>query len=104
MCSSDLIGEKTALKLIQQYDDISGILANLHELTPSQRNKIEEDLDMLHVSRKLAEIHCEVPLSVSVEEARWNNVSHDTLSLVDDLELKVLRRFLVGSNVLVASI
>ncbi|WP_397545331.1 5'-3' exonuclease [Rossellomorea vietnamensis] len=97
------IGEKTAMKLIQQYQDISGILANLHELTPSQRKKIEEDLDMLHVSRKLAEIHCEVPLSVSVEEARWEHVSHDTLTLVDELELKVLRRFLVGSNVLAAS-
>ncbi|NMH70450.1 5'-3' exonuclease [Bacillus sp. RO3] len=97
------IGEKTALKLIQQYRDISGILANLHELTPSQRRKIEEDLDMLHVSRKLAEIHCEVPLSVSVEEARWNYVSLETLSLVDELELKVLRRFLVGSNVMAAS-
>ncbi|PFA70096.1 flap endonuclease [Bacillus sp. AFS015802] len=97
------IGEKTALKLIQQYEDISGILANLHELTPSQRKKIEEDLDMLHVSRKLAEIHCEVPLTVSIQEARWNNVSHDTLSLVDELELKVLRRFLAGSNVMMAS-
>lgn len=97
------IGEKTALKLIQQYKDISGILDNLHKLTPSQRKKIEADLDMLHVSRKLAEIHCGVPLSVSVEEARWNNVAHETLSFVDDLELKVLRRYLVGSNVMVAT-
>lgn len=97
------IGEKTALKLIQQYNDISGILDHLHELTPSQRKKIEADLDMLHVSRKLAEIHCGVPLSVSEEEARWNNVAHETLSFVDDLELKVLRRYLVGSNVMVAT-
>ncbi|BCB04467.1 5'-3' exonuclease [Bacillus sp. KH172YL63] len=96
------IGEKTALKLIQQYDDISGILENLNQLTPSQRKKIEEDLEMLHVSRKLAEIHCEVPLTVSIEEARWSHVSQDTLSIVDELELKVLRRFLMGSNVMTA--
>ncbi|WP_064091398.1 5'-3' exonuclease [Rossellomorea aquimaris] len=97
------IGEKTAVKLIQQFDDIDGILNNLDKLTPSQRKKIEGDLDMLHVSRKLAEIHCEVPLSVSFQDAKWNNVSQETMTVVEELELKVLRRYLITANVMVAS-
>src|SRR5690606_35138897 len=64
------IGEKTALKLVKQYQDIEGILANLDKLTKGQRTKIEQDLKMLHLSRKLAAIHCEVPLEFSLENSR----------------------------------
>jgi 5'-3' exonuclease len=97
------IGEKTAVKLIQEYGDISGILNNLDRLTPSQRKKIETDLDMLHVSRKLAEIHCEVPLPLSIENAVWSHVSHSSISYIEELELKVLRRFLLSAESLIAS-
>lgn len=34
------IGEKTALKLVQEYDSIEGILENLDQLTPSVRKKL----------------------------------------------------------------
>jgi 5'-3' exonuclease len=63
------IGEKTALKLVQEYGSIEGILANLENLSPSVRKKIENDLDMLHLSRRLAEIHCEVPVACSLESS-----------------------------------
>ncbi|WP_338776690.1 5'-3' exonuclease [Metabacillus sp. FJAT-52054] len=66
------IGEKTAYKLIQEHTSIEGILESLHMLTPSQRKKIEEDIEMLHLSRSLAEIHCEVPLELAIEEAVLN--------------------------------
>ncbi|OPA76778.1 flap endonuclease [Paenibacillus selenitireducens] len=56
------IGEKTAYKLVQQYQSVEGILENLHELTKSVRTKIEADLDMLHLSRDLARIRCDVPI------------------------------------------
>ncbi|NQD64553.1 5'-3' exonuclease [Bacillus haikouensis] len=97
------IGEKTAVKLIQEYEDIEGILNNLDKLTLSQRKKIEADLDMLHVSRKLAEIHCEVPLPLSIENAVWSNVSDASISYIEELELKVLRRFLLSADSLIAS-
>jgi 5'-3' exonuclease len=97
------IGEKTAVKLIQEYDDIEGILNNLDKLTPSQRKKIEADLEMLHVSRKLAEIHCKVPLPLSIENAVWSHVSDSSISYIEELELKVLRRFLLSAESLIAS-
>ena len=63
------IGEKTALKLLLKYGTIEGILENLGELTKGQRTKIEENLEMLHLSRKLAAIHCEANVQCSLEEA-----------------------------------
>lgn len=66
------IGEKTAYKLIQQFASIEGLLDNLDQISPTVRKKIETDLDMLHLSRKLATIHCEAPLDeLNDEHCRW---------------------------------
>ncbi|WP_026771296.1 MULTISPECIES: 5'-3' exonuclease [Sediminibacillus] len=65
------IGEKTALKLLAEFGSIEDILANLEKLSNGIRKKIEENLDMLHLSRKLAEIHCEVPIECALEDAIW---------------------------------
>ncbi|MFJ7935692.1 5'-3' exonuclease H3TH domain-containing protein [Sporosarcina sp. NPDC096371] len=62
------IGPKTALKLIKEYGSVEGVIESLHELTPAMRKKIEEDMEMLLLSRKLAEIHCELEMDDSVEE------------------------------------
>ncbi|MEK5390993.1 5'-3' exonuclease H3TH domain-containing protein [Margalitia sp. FSL K6-0131] len=92
------IGEKTALKLIQQYGSINELLSNLHQLTPSQRKKIEEDLDMLHMSRELAEIRCDVPLTFRIEESVLTDITPAFLTYIDELELKSIRRHLIGSK------
>lgn len=92
------IGEKTALKLIQQYGSINELLSNLHQLTPSQRKKIEEDLDMLHMSRELAEIRCDVPLTFRIEESVLTDITPEFLTYIDELELKSIRRHLIGSK------
>ncbi|MDV2583698.1 5'-3' exonuclease H3TH domain-containing protein, partial [Alkalibacillus haloalkaliphilus] len=49
------IGEKTALKLLKEFEHVDGIVANLDKLSKSYRTKIEQDLEMLHLSRRLAE-------------------------------------------------
>ncbi|KQL55446.1 5'-3' exonuclease [Heyndrickxia shackletonii] len=92
------IGEKTALKLIQQYGSINELLSNLHQLTPSQRKKIEEDLDMLHMSRELAEIRCDVPITFRIEESVLTDITPAFLTYIDELELKSIRRHLIGSK------
>ena len=89
------IGEKTGLKLLQAYHSIEGILENLESLTAGQRAKIEEDLSMLHLSRKLAKIHCEVDVSQPLNEAIFQI---DQLQMEDkfqELELKNLNNILL---------
>jgi 5'-3' exonuclease len=62
------IGPKTALTLLKQYGSIEGVLAALDELTPVRRKRIEEGMEMLHLSRKLAEIHCDLEVSDQIED------------------------------------
>lgn len=62
------IGPKTALQLIQQYGSVDGVLQNLDQLKPSQRNKISENKDILILSQKLASINLDVPINKSLEE------------------------------------
>lgn len=88
------IGEKTALKLIQQFEHVDGVVSNLDQLTKGQRAKIEQDIEMLHLSRKLAAIHCEVPIQYSVEEAHLKINREKVLGKFEEVEFKGLSRFL----------
>ncbi|MBB6452342.1 5'-3' exonuclease [Salirhabdus euzebyi] len=88
------IGEKTALKLLQEYKTIEGILENLDHLSKGIKKKIEENLDMLHLSRTLAKIHCEVPVSCSLEEALWKMDNEQVLRKFDELEFKSLMKLI----------
>ena len=63
------IGEKTALKLLKEFEHVEGIISNLDRLSKSHKTKIEQDLEMLHLSRILAEIKCDVPVTCNLEEA-----------------------------------
>ncbi len=62
------IGPKTALAFIKEYGSIDGVLEALAELTPARRKRVEEGMDMLHLSRQLAEIHCNLPVAQEIEE------------------------------------
>lgn len=62
------IGPKQALQLIQTHGNIEGVLASLDRLKPAQRKKIEEQKDMLLLSKELAEIKRDIPLDVPIEE------------------------------------
>ncbi|MFE0557321.1 MULTISPECIES: 5'-3' exonuclease [Paenibacillus] len=84
------IGEKTAVKLIQEYETVEGILANLESLTKGVRTKIEADLEMLHLSRSLAEIHCEVPMECELELCRLSVDHERALTKLEELEMKSL--------------
>ncbi len=86
------IGEKTAMKLIQDHGDIESLLANLSILTPSQQKKIEQDKEMMYLSRELAEIHCEVPIRIDLEEADWRGVPKSAFEIVQEHELNTVRR------------
>jgi 5'-3' exonuclease len=86
------IGEKTALKLLQDYASIELILANLAVLPPSVRLKIEADLDMLHLSRDLARIRCDVPITCLLEECIWSPDFQKLSAKFLELEFKGLQQ------------
>ncbi|MCP3027396.1 5'-3' exonuclease [Halobacillus sp. A5] len=90
------IGEKTALKLLIQHKTIEGILENLEVLTKGQRSKIEQDLEMLHLSRKLAAIHCEADVECSLEDALFFIDEARMASKFDELEFKNWQKNIIG--------
>ncbi|WP_334073828.1 MULTISPECIES: 5'-3' exonuclease [Paenibacillus] len=81
------IGEKTALKLVQEHGSVEGILDNLSALSKSVRTKIENDLDMLHLSRRLAEIRCDVELECCIDECRFEMNAASVASKFEELEM-----------------
>ncbi|MDU2241030.1 MAG: 5'-3' exonuclease H3TH domain-containing protein [Paenibacillus sp.] len=81
------IGEKTALKLVQEHGSVDGILAHLDQLSKSVRAKIEADLDMLHLSRQLATIRCDIELECDVETCRLELNPAQVVSKFEELEM-----------------
>lgn len=81
------IGEKTALKLVQEHGSVDGILAHLDQLSKSVRAKIEADLDMLHLSRQLATIRCDIELECDVEACRLQLNPAQVVSKFEELEM-----------------
>jgi DNA polymerase I len=60
------IGEKTAVKLIQDYGDLETVLAKVADITPKGvAEKIRAHVDMARLSQELATIHTDVPLPCS---------------------------------------
>ncbi|MHA6485289.1 5'-3' exonuclease [Paenibacillus sp. strain BS8-2] len=84
------IGEKTAHKLIQEHGSIEELLANLEQISKTIRTKIEADLDMLHLSRQLATIQCNVPLDTHIDHCGWGYDRETVLGKFEELEFKSL--------------
>ena len=63
------VGEKTAIKLIQQFGTLEGLYAHLDEVKgDSLRAKLAEQKDMAFLSRELVTIHTSVPLRVGLDD------------------------------------
>ena len=64
------IGPKTALTLIKKYGTVEGVIEALDELTPARRKRIEDGMDMLLLSKKLAVIHCDIDVTDAIEKLK----------------------------------
>ncbi|MBD0380099.1 5'-3' exonuclease [Paenibacillus sp. WST5] len=88
------IGEKTATKLLVEYQTIDGILENLAALPKGVRAKIEAELDMLHLSRDLATIRLDAPVACALEDCEWAMERDKVISKFEELEFKGLMRLI----------
>lgn len=74
------IGEKTALRLLQEWGSVENLLKNLNRVKPeSIRRKIEENLEALRLSLDLARLRTDLPLEVdpkalSRKEPDWEGL------------------------------
>lgn len=91
------IGPKTALQLIQKYGSTDGVLVAIEELKPAQRKKIEENKQMLLLSKELAEIKCDIELDIPLDQIAVPKYTPDHIRLCEDLQLNLLARQLEKS-------
>lgn len=61
------IGEKTAIKLLEEFKDIESIYNNLDKIKETIRAKLEAGKDMAFLSKKLATIICDLPIEINCE-------------------------------------
>ncbi len=58
------VGEKTAVKLLQEFGDIDTLLANTDKLKGALKQKVETQVDQIRFSRFLATIKTDVPITL----------------------------------------
>ncbi len=74
------IGEKTGIKLVQEYKSIEGIYEHLDEIKGSVRTKLENDKESAFLSKKLATIVRNMPVEIDLDELRYRGADTQALA------------------------
>lgn len=93
------IGEKTATKLLNQFETVASIYEALDQLTPGQRSKFEQFRVDFDLSKELATILCDLEVDVNMEDAV---LAFDALTVNDAIHavgvpFKSVQRFYVSN-------
>jgi DNA polymerase I len=64
------VGEKTAVNLLNKYDTLDEVYNHLEEVAAGMRKRLEAGRDSAYMSRQLAEIRCDAPVRLELEDAR----------------------------------
>ena len=64
------VGEKTALKLLNQYKTLDGIYNNIDSINGKLKEKLVNDKDSAYFSYKLATIEKNIPLDITLSDLR----------------------------------
>ena len=83
------VGEKTAVKLIDEFGSIEQLLARSSEIKGKLREKVEEHVDDIKMSYFLATIKTDVPIELDMESLKLVEPNEDELGkLLLELEMK----------------
>jgi DNA polymerase-1 len=93
------VGEKTAAKLLKEYDTLENVLANADNLKGALGEKVRKGAEMAIMSKKLATIITNVPVEFHEENFRlkeWNN--EELVQVFTELEFKTLGKRILGDS------
>ena len=81
------IGEKTALKLLQEYKSLDGIYENIDSVKGSVHDKLINDKKNAYMSYDLATIVRDVPMKIDINDIKYKGPNHEKLNaMYEDLE------------------
>ena len=83
------IGEKTAIRLINEFGGIEGLLENTGKLKGALKEKVENGRELIKFSRLLATIRTDVPVDFKLDDVKFREPDNEKLSrLFQDLEFR----------------
>lgn len=83
------VGEKRAKELIASYGSIDGIYAHLDDIKGKMRERLAESRDQVLLSRRLATIVTDAPVSLPLDDARLKTPDWDALEdIFRELEIR----------------
>ena len=81
------IGEKGALKLLQEYKTLDGIYENIDKITGKTKEKLINDKESAYFSYEIATIYKDVPLEINLEDTKYLGPNIEKLNeLYEELE------------------
>ena len=93
------VGEKTAAKLLKLYGTLEGVLDNADKITGSMGEKVRAGKKSAIMSKKLATIITNVPVTFHEEEFRLKEKNKSALAeIFNELEFKTLGKRILGED------
>lgn len=93
------VGEKTAAKLLKEYDTLENILANADKIKGALGEKVRNGAELAVMSKKLATIITDVPVEFHEEDYRLKEWNREALTEVfTELEFKTLGKRILGDD------
>ena len=93
------VGEKTAAKLLKLYDTLEGVLENADKITGSMGEKVRAGKKSAIMSKKLATIITNVPVTFHEENFRLKEKNKSALAdIFNELEFKTLGKRILGDE------
>ncbi len=85
------VGDKTAVKLLTEYQTLDEIYDHLEDVPTRFRNKLADQRDEAYLSRRLGQIVTDVPLDFDLEACRAAGYNRDEIvALFRELEFRTL--------------
>ena len=98
------VGEKTAAKLLKEYDTLEGVLANADKIKGAMGEKVRAGVASAIMSKKLATIITNVPVTFHEEDYKLSEKNIPALTEIFNLlEFKTLGKRILGSDFEVVS-
>lgn len=73
------VGEKTAVKLINQFGGIDQLVSHTDQLKGAIKKKVEENIEKIKLSKYLVTIKTDVPIELNLDALRYTEPSNDAL-------------------------
>jgi DNA polymerase I len=86
------IGEKTAVELLNEYDNLDNIYSNIDLIKDSLKKKLIAGKDLAYLSKDLARIWIDAPIKLNLDEMDGSKIKVDELTkILDELQFSSLK-------------